>query len=287
MTSETFRPTPTLPVLLLALLLVPALACAPAEEGGADAESAADAETAEPMPPDVTTADTLPATKGGLTLSLLEGSPQHPGAYLGVTNVEAGADLEGTSQSFDFEVSGYQLGVQSEGADTMGLANSADGQHIHWILDNDPYVALYEPTHTAEIEAGHHVLLAFLSRSWHESVKEPDAFVLTHFTVDGGEHEFDPSAPHLFYSRPKGTYAVADAQRLMLDFFLVNTELSATGNKVRATIDGTDFLLDRWAPYVIEGLQPGEVEIRLELLDAQGTLIPGPFNDVTRTVTIE
>ncbi len=130
-------------------------------------------------------------------------------------------------------------------------------------------------------------MLAFLSRSYHESVKEPSAFVVRQFTVgDGRAEPVDLDAPHLFYSRPKGTYVGDDARRLMLDFFLVNTTLSEDGNRVRATVNGTEFVFTDWTPYVIEGLPMGEVEITLELLDASGEAVPGRFNSVTRTVTL-
>ena len=70
----------------------------------------------------------------------------------------------------------------------------------------------------------------------------------------------------LFYSRPKGTYEGLDTEKLLLDFYLVNTELSPDGNKVRLTITQNGLIvhyttLDRWVPYYIEGLEKGEVKI--------------------------
>ena len=53
---------------------------------------------------------------------------------------------------------------------------------------------------------------------------------------------FDPHAPLLTYSRPKGDYNGADADHILLDFYLANipgNQLSATGNRVRYSIDGT------------------------------------------------
>ncbi|MEP2346725.1 MAG: hypothetical protein ABJH96_02975, partial [Algoriphagus sp.] len=97
----------------------------------------------------------------------------------------------------------------------------------------------------------------------------------------------DFDKPTMIYSRPKGEYTGADTENLLLDFFLLNTTLSETGNKVRATINGQEFMITEWAPYVIKGLVKGEVTIQLELLDADGNLIPGDFNDVTRTVTLK
>ena len=73
----------------------------------------------------------------------------------------------------------------------------------------------------------------------------------------------------------------------MLDFFVLNTKLDKEGSKVQAIINGKEFIITEWAPYVIEGLPMGEVSIALSLLDTNGNVIPGPFNQVNRTITLE
>jgi len=226
-----------------------------------------------------------PMTKDGLTVSYLEGSPAYEDASL--TLVEATEGENGMYQ-FDYDVENYELGAQTEPESPNGLANSANGQHIHFIVDNGPYAAYYESEFEHELTPGQHVILAFLSRSYHESVKNPNAFAITVINVgDEAAGEVDLEAPHMFYSKPKGTYTGADIKRLLLDFYLLNVNLSENGNKVRATINGTEFIFTEWRPYVIEGLEPGEVTIGLELIDAEGNVIPGPFNTVERTVTLE
>jgi hypothetical protein len=45
-------------------------------------------------------------------------------------------------------------------------------------------------------------------------------------------------------------------------------------------------MIDEWVPYYIQGLTPGILTVKLELIDADGVLIEGPFNEVTRTVTL-
>jgi hypothetical protein len=45
-------------------------------------------------------------------------------------------------------------------------------------------------------------------------------------------------------------------------------------------------MIDEWVPYYIKGLTPGILTVKLELLNADGILIEGPFNEVTRTVTL-
>ena len=227
-------------------------------------------------------------TVGGLTLTPLPDSPKFADAKVELHGIEPGQNLEEGTIGMHFGVEGYELGIQTSDAADKGLANSAQGQHIHLILNNGPYSAHYDGAVETDLSPGYYVMLAFLSRSYHESLKNPGAAVLTDFTVGGAQSaDVDLSAPHLFYSRPKGTYGAGDIDPLMLDFYLVNTDLSADGNRVRATINGNEFVLTDWVPYQISGLEPGVTTIQLELLDAQGNLVPGQFNRVTRTVTLE
>ena len=72
-----------------------------------------------------------------------------------------------------------------------------------------------------------------------------------------------------------------------MDFFVLNTKLSKEGNKVRAKINGTEFTITEWVPHVIKGLPMGEITIQLELVDEAGNVIPGPFNKVTRKITLK
>ncbi len=257
-------------VLALAVVLV---GCGGASEPG-------DAPAADPV-------DESPAevpVASDITLTPMPDSPQFPGATLTLAD---GGDRQAGANSFEFSVENYELGTQTADAGENGLANSGQGQHIHFIVDNGPYSAHYTPTAEVEMAAGSHVVLAFLSRSYHESVKEPTAFVVQQVNVGDGDFEtMDLSGEHLFYSRPKGSYSGADTEKLMLDFFLVGTTISADGNRVRATINGSEFEITEWVPHVIEGLPLGEVEISLELVDADGNPVPGPFNQVTRTVTL-
>lgn len=198
-------------------------------------------------------------------------------------------DVQGAgTQTFSYSVENYELAAQTPGAEERHCANSEKGQHIHFILNNSPYTAHYEPSFDADLAEGNNVVLSFLSRSYHESIKNGDAYTLVNYKVGETTEEFDENAEHLFYSRPKGTYSGKDAQKILLDFYLVNAELAADGNKVVATIDGNEFVLDAWEPYFVEGLGNGEHTFRIRLVDSEGNLVPGPFNDSgDRTITLE
>ncbi len=181
----------------------------------------------------------------------------------------------------------YKLGEQTGDADAKMCANSKEGQHLHIIVDDQPYAAKYEPSFAFDIPDGEHYLLGFLSRSYHESIKTPAAYQAAKVTVAGNAitASMPIEGPMLFYSRPKGLYSGADAEKVMLDFYLVNTDLQ--GYVVEADINGEKHRIDTWQPYYIEGLPEGDNTIKLSLLDTAGNLVNAPLNPVTRTFQIE
>ena len=185
---------------------------------------------------------------------------------------------------FNYEVENYELGAQTIEEFDYTLANSQKGQHIHVIVNNGPYSAKYHSSFEQKLYSDNNVILAFLSRSYHESIKNTNSYSIVQ--VGNGER-IDTSKELLFYSRPKGIYKGKDTDKVLLDFFLVNTNLSADGNRVKATIIDKEFIIDEWAPYYIEGLPNGEIYIKLELQDSNGDLIDSPFNPSERRFTLE
>ena len=213
-----------------------------------------------------------------ISLTKLQGSPDYDEAKLTLNGFDE------SNNQFNFEVDNYELGIQTENEFKFKLANSAKGQHIHFIENNGPYSAHYTNKFEKKLNDGNNVILAFLSRSHHESVKNPNAYV---FTQIGEGEKIDLEKQYLFYSRPKGTYTGEDTKKLLLDFYLVNTSLSPDGNKVRVTIQDSEFLIYEWVPYIIEGLPKGEITIKLELLNSTGRLIETPFNPSLRKITLK
>jgi len=187
---------------------------------------------------------------------------------------------------FDFDVQSetYKLGLQTPDAPAKMCANSDQGQHIHLIVDNAPYAAKYVADFDYDIEDGSHYILAFLSRSYHESIKTPDARIamkaeVKDKTIVSTDMITDPM---VFYSRPKGTYVgKANTDKVMLDFYLNNVNI-VDGYKVIADINGEEHVLERWEPYYIEGLPMGKNTITLTLVDNNGNTVDTPLNPVTR-----
>src|SRR6185436_18479436 len=209
------------------------------------------------------------------------------------------------------------------------------GNHIHVILDNQPYEAYYElgqPFELRNVSEGKHTLRVFPSRPWHESFKNDGAFQMVEFTVKGGSDATKPTTtnsgdkmanpanksdgagasptparegkdftasqggnvdrakPLLTYSRPKGEYKGADADPVMIDFWLMNAKLQGDGGeyRVRYSVDGGEAkFLDKWEPIWLSGWISGKHSVKLELVDKDGNVVDnGGYNSTTREITI-
>jgi hypothetical protein len=200
------------------------------------------------------------------------------------------------------------------------------GNHIHVILDNQPYEAYYNLGNEFELRNvadGEHTLRVFPSRPWHESYKNPGAFQMIRFTVKNGgadaskptttnanqtmsnantaPHEgkdmpnstagaVDKTKPLLTYSRPKGEYKGADAEAIMIDFWLLNAKLAGDGGEyhVRYSVDGGEAkMIDKWQPIWLSGFGEGKHNVKLELVDKGGNVVDnGGYNSTTREITV-
>jgi hypothetical protein len=240
----------------------------------------------------------------------------------------ANSTVNGSTVSVRLELTGDLKGYQPHKDPETQMGN-----HIHVILDNQPYEAYYElgkPFELRNVADGEHTLRVFPSRPWHESYKSNGAFQMVKFTVKNGGAEANKPAttnggqqmsnanansnansappregkdmanstagavdaikPLLTYSRPKGEYKGADAENIMIDFWLANGQLKGDGGqyRVRYSVDGGEAkYIDRWAPIWMSGWTAGKHSIKLELVDEDGGLVDnGGYNSTTREITI-
>ncbi|MDY6785530.1 MAG: hypothetical protein SW833_23770 [Cyanobacteriota bacterium] len=173
------------------------------------------------------------------------------------------------------------------------------GPHLHLILDNQPYRAVYttdEPIVFENLQPGTHTLRVFASRPWHESFKNEGAYAQTTFHVIAPSNSNAPETtkPLLTYSRPKGSYG---AEPILLDFYLTNAPLHLVAAedpedniedwRIRVTVNGQSFLVDTWQPLYLTGFQTGQNWVKLELLDEEGNPTDNAFNTTVRLIDYE
>ncbi|GAA6616035.1 hypothetical protein [Scytonema sp. NUACC26] len=173
------------------------------------------------------------------------------------------------------------------------------GPHLHVILDNEPYIAVYDldkPLVLPDLSPGTHTLRIFASRPWHESFKNEGAYAQStfHIFTKTDSNNPDPKQPLLTYSRPKGDYG---AEPILLDFYLTNAPLHLVARenpndeiadwRIRCTVNGESFVLDRWQSVYLKGFKPGKNWVELEFLDEQGNPVKNVFNSTARLITYD
>jgi hypothetical protein len=100
----------------------------------------------------------------------------------------------------------------------------------------------------------------------------------------------DPVKPLLTYSRPKGEYKGADADPIMIDFWLLNAKLQGDGGEYRVRYsvdDGEAKFLEKWEPIWLSGWVSGKHRVKVELVDKAGNVVDnGGYNSTTREITV-
>jgi len=153
--------------------------------GNPDNASTTTTTTVTPPPVQVLTVATRPQSVE--TLMKARGEQDEAAPVLKIVSPAANATINGSKVDVKLDLSGELKGYMPH-KDATGKGN-----HIHVILDNEPYEAYYElgqPFELRNVAEGKHTLRVFASRPWHESYKNDGSFQMVTFTVKGGG---DPS----------------------------------------------------------------------------------------------
>ena len=110
---------------------------------------------------------------------------------LKIVEPKEGANVNGSTVRLKLDLSGDLKGYKPHKDPASGMGN-----HIHVILDNEPYEAYYnldQPFELRNVAEGTHTIRVFPSRPWHESYKNDGAFQMVTFTVKGGGDASKPT----------------------------------------------------------------------------------------------
>ena len=328
------------PALFVCALALFAAGCAPAENANSNTTATTAVTPPAPTPAQQSLATTERPQK--LKDQMAQRGEQDAAApALRFVEPRDGQTVNGSTVNVRLSLSGDLKGYKPGKDPATGMGN-----HIHIILDNEPYEAYYNLDQSFELRnvtEGRHTLRVFASRPWHESYKNPGSFQMTSFTVKGGGDasqptttatgqtmaanrnaananaananaanantanantppregkdlpgkpgaEVDRAKPLLTYSRPKGEYKGADADAIMIDFWLSNAKLQGDGGdyRVRYAVDGgTPQFLDKWEPIWLTGWAAGTHKVKIELVDKSGNPVDnGGYNTTERTITV-
>ncbi len=222
----------------------------------------------------------LTLQKNGITLTEFTDYPVYKDAALSLVSPKGKARLG--KNDFEFDVKNFPLGVGTVEQEKTKLKAQSEGQHIKFIYSGH----LPKITNTTMLEedlsAGENYIFAVLSRSYNLSVHAAkEGYLMSKISIYENKSKIEKATGiHLVPISPVGQYEYEVSKKILLDFYLVNTQLKENGNYVLVTIDDTEFMIKKWVPFTIEGLSAGMHSVSFKLMDVNNHLISGPFNDI-------
>jgi hypothetical protein len=173
--------------------------------------------------------------------------------------------------------------------ETSGLQLCPSGCNIHFKLDNEPFEVQFDPSHPhvfRDVKPGTHTARVYAANHRHEAI--PGTMDMVTFSViyPTEDNRPEPGVPLLTWNLPQGEYKGLDAADIAADFLVTDGALSKHGYRVQVYVDGRRDIVYDNAPRHYKDLAPGFHVIRMDLVDRQGHLVPGPFNTVSNTILL-
>jgi hypothetical protein len=156
-----------------------------------DSDNAKTTVTTTVSPPAVQSLTVVSRPQAIVDLMKARGEQDEAAPTLKIVSPAANAVINGSKVEVKLDLSGDLKGYMPHKDPATGKGN-----HIHVILDNEPYEAYYElgqPFELRNVAEGKHTLRVFASRPWHESYKNDGSFQMVTFTVKGGGDASKPT----------------------------------------------------------------------------------------------
>jgi hypothetical protein len=142
-----------------------------------------------------------------------------------------------------------------------------------------------------ELSPGSHRVTVYAARPWGEAVKSPGAStqIRVHRVAANPPELPATGSPQLIASSPNGR---AGAEPVLVDWLLFDAPLQRLRDddgrwRLRVSVNGDSFLVDRQTPLWLKGFRSGSNAVQLELLDGRGDPLNPPFNSVVQEVVIQ
>jgi hypothetical protein len=159
-----------------------------------------------------------------------------------------------------------------EGENQLTFSVSGIENYHLFVFLNGALFKANQNTLNIDLLDGNNLLACFLTDENYVIIKQASAIILKNIILGNHDDYFNEKQPHFLYFSPNN-------YSNNLDFLLINTNLENHNFKVKTTIDGNEFYLNKWLAYKISGLKKGEHSVRLQLVDENNHFIEGPFND--------
>ena len=178
------------------------------------------------------------------------------------------------------------------------LADAGDlglGPHLVVQLDDQEPLRISSRDAAANIampdlRPGSHRVTVYAARPWGEAVKAPGASaqIRIHRVARNAAELPSSGSAQLIAASPD---ALQQVEPVLIDWLLLDAPLqNLRGDdarwRLRISVNGDSFLVDRQTPLWLKGFKRGSNAVQLELLDGRGDPLNPPFNSVVREVVI-
>ena len=169
------------------------------------------------------------------------------------------------------------------------------GPHLVVQLDQQEPLRISRPEEAAsvampELQPGSHRVTVYAARPWGEAVKSPGAMRQIRLHRVGRNTAELPArgSAQLIVASPDG---LQQAEPVLIDWLLLDAPLQHLRDddarwRLRVSVNGDSFLVDRQTPLWLKGFRRGSNAVQLELLDGRGEPLNPPFNSLVREVVI-
>ncbi|MEO0453654.1 MAG: hypothetical protein AAFY98_05900 [Verrucomicrobiota bacterium] len=208
-----------------------------------------------------------------------DGIPDNPDLPIGIQIIAPTPREIIDSEVIDLflDLRNYSLGNKEEG-----------GNAVHVILDNQPPQKVYDidrPLTFSNLAVGGHTIRVFAVRPDGTMFPDPASFDICHFFVKRKDFQnyVDPSLPYLTLNLPSdGIIDIDEEGAIVFDYFVHHAN-ATNGFIVRYDLSGGYIgELKTQGPVYWRNLTPGKHRLKVDFLDRNGRMIPGPFNQVER-----
>ncbi len=170
------------------------------------------------------------------------------------------------------------------------------GPHLVVQLDGTPALRISDTSaarHLAmpPLTPGSHRLTVYAARPWGEVVKSPGASrqIRLDRVAANPQQVPAPGSPQLLAAMPSPG---PSREPVLIDWLLLDAPLQHLRDddgrwRLRVSVNGDSFLVDRQTPLWLKGFHRGSNAVQLELLDGRGELLNPPFNSLVEEVVIE
>lgn len=185
---------------------------------------------------------------------------------------------------FELEVDNFNLIGSTVDEKQKGVRLNDKGQFLYVIKNRKKIDRFNTTKFDFDLPNGTTNYFMAPSRSYEMSIKNDNSYLAFEYNVEGDScHYNDIKEPSIYLCSPSGIYPNSHSDKVLLDFFIINTEINDQ-TKVKITIDkDLHFIVDKWAPFYVEGLNPGNHTVKLQLVDKSGENIQGNYTSFEET----